>query len=92
MERDPDDDTDANPVVTECIKEVLAPYRGLLPPEILAGFAQTLDLFLTTHPVAAPMAARLRPRPVPATSGDVDRTGAPAAEAERASGTEARRR
>ena len=93
MDRDFTEHADANPVVTECIEDAVAPYRDLLPPEMLEGFAQTLDFFLTTHPVAAPMVARLRPRPVPNTSGEVDRGGAPAvAEAERPSGTEGRRR
>jgi hypothetical protein len=93
MERDPNEDADANPIVTECIEDALAPYRGILSAEILADFALTLELFLTTHPVAAPMVARLRPRPVPAESVEVDRSGAPAvAEAQKPSGTEAGRR
>ena len=93
MNRDFFEDADANPIVTECIEDALAPYQDLLPPEMLEGFAQTLDLFLTTHPVAAPMVARLRPRPAPDTSGEVDRSDAPTvAKAERPSGTEGRRR
>src|SRR5262249_40874131 len=54
MAHDPSDAPDTNPLVTECIEEALAPYRGILSPELLVGFAATLDLFLTTHPVAAP--------------------------------------
>ena len=81
MAQDSDnDDTPPNPIVTACIEDALAPYRDLpsLPPELLEGFAETLDLLLTTHPEVAPVVERLRPRVVPSSSGAGHRRGAPA--------------
>jgi hypothetical protein len=97
MPSDPLDETPKaapNPVVTECVEEALAPYKGLVCPELLVGFVETLDLFLTTHPDVAPVVEQLRPREVPFTSGNRDRSAAPAAtpvaEAPKPTGTEGR--
>jgi hypothetical protein len=109
MAHNPDGDADdtpaaKNPIVKECIEDALAPYRGLLPPEILSpemleGFAETLDLFLTTHPVAVRMVRRLQPDVVPMTSAERDlgseavaEGAAGEAEAEKSTGTEGGRR
>jgi hypothetical protein len=89
MTKHPQEDDAPNPVATECIDEALAPYRDLLPPEVLADFAECLDLFLTTHPVAALVVERLRPRSAPETSAEMDRNGEPlAAEMVKRNGTE----
>jgi hypothetical protein len=84
-------DDDSNPVVTLCIDEVLAPYRDILPRELLGDFAETLDIFLTTHPVAAQVVEDLRPRPATQFSTERDRGDTPVvADVVKPSGTEGR--
>jgi hypothetical protein len=63
--------------IEEHVERALAPYRGVLPPEVLSAFADELWIFLTTHPVAERMLSRIRPREVLATSGDVKKPGTP---------------
>ena len=97
MEHDPDKESDAKPLVDTLIEDALAPYRSLLgnvlPPEVIAGFAATLDLFLTTHPDAVATLEQLHPRPEVAASVEIDRSGAaPEEDVQRPSGTEGRRR
>ena len=69
------DEDEPNPIATQLIEQSLAPYRGLLSDEQLASFAQTLDLFLATHPDLAPALDRLRKRRPVAESATVDRSG-----------------
>jgi hypothetical protein len=93
MNHDPAEETDPNPLVDALIEDALAPYRtllkGVLPPEVLDGFADTLDLFLTTHPDAVATLEQIQPRPEVAASVEIDRSGAvPEAEPQRPSGTD----
>jgi hypothetical protein len=97
MKHDPAEETDPNPLVDALVEDALAPYRallgGVLPPEVLTGIADTLDLFLTTHPDAVATLEQLQPRPEVAASVEIDRSGAaPEADAQRPSGTEGGRR
>jgi hypothetical protein len=87
--QDPND-RESNPIVLECVEDALAPYRDLLPPELLSEFGETLEAVLTSHPLAAPVVERLRPRAVPSHSGEQQRSGAEPAEDGKASGTEGR--
>lgn len=78
-------------IVDALIEESIAPYRGLVSPEILAAMAENIELFLTTHPTASKMVERVRARIV-AKSAEVDR-GDDAAErkSNEPSGTEGER-
>src|ERR1700738_1848065 len=97
MKHDPAAETDTKPLVDKLVEDALAPYRNLLgsvlPPEVIAGFADTIDLFLTTHPDAVAPLEQLQPRPEGAASVEIDRSGAaPEDDVQRPSGTEGGRR
>jgi hypothetical protein len=97
MKHDPAEGADPTPLVNTLIEDALAPYRNLLgsvlPPEVIAGFADTIDLFLTTHPDAVATLEQLQPRPEVAASVEIDRSGAaPEDDVQRPSGTEGGRR
>jgi hypothetical protein len=62
-----------DPVVEECLRDALAPYLDVLPPEEIADHRALLTLFIKTHPAAAPLYERLRKRRVTASSSDVPR-------------------
>ena len=74
--RSTDDPPAGEPFVEEKLDRALAPYAGLLPPEVLADFRGTLADFMTSHPPMARMLARLRPRPAVDVSGDQPTGGA----------------
>jgi hypothetical protein len=57
-------------LVGECVKRALAPYHGMFAPEVLAEMEEDLGCFLSTHPVASAMLARIRPRADRSTSGE----------------------
>jgi hypothetical protein len=89
---------DADPILEARVAHAVAPYAELLPAEDLEALRDSTRRFLATHPVAAPLVDRLRPRATPAASGEVDRRE-PAALAEaarklaaQASGAPGRRR
>ncbi|AUX24162.1 uncharacterized protein SOCEGT47_046990 [Sorangium cellulosum] len=75
---DPED-----PIPEARVAHAVAPYADLLPSEDLEALQSLTRRFLATHPIAAPLVDRLRPRTPPASSGEVDRR-APAALAEAA--------
>ncbi|WP_437751994.1 hypothetical protein [Sorangium sp. So ce1389] len=77
---DPDD---GDPTLEARVARAVAPYADLLPAEDLEALRALTTRFLATHPVAAPLVERLRPRTPPASSGEVDRRD-PAALAEAA--------
>ena len=65
----PDDD----PIVEQIIEASIAPIRHRVTPELLADMREVLVLFLTSHPEAARVVDRLRPRAVRISSGQVVR-------------------
>lgn len=65
-------DPPADAVVHETVERALDPYRALLTPEMLEVFRQELTEALTGHPVGKTLTARLRERPPPERSGDVE--------------------
>ncbi|WP_437874560.1 hypothetical protein [Sorangium sp. So ce513] len=67
---DPDD---GDPTLEARVDNAVAPYADLLPAEDLEALRALIARFLATHPVAAPLVDRLRPRTPPTTSGEVDR-------------------
>ena len=77
-------DSPDDPVLEAELARALAPYRELLSPELLAELRETLADALTTHPVGSALLDWLRPAPVVARSGEVEKEGAPAAEGEKA--------
>ncbi|WP_437707677.1 hypothetical protein WMF45_27995 [Sorangium sp. So ce448] len=80
----PRPDPDAgDPTLEARVAHAVAPYADLLPAEDLEALRALTARFLATHPVAAPLVDRLRPRTPPAASGEVDRRE-PAALAEAA--------
>jgi len=70
----------SNPVLDATVERALAPFRGLLPPEVLEEFRDTMADALTEHPVSKELLNRLRERRVPDESGDEPALGASAAE------------
>jgi hypothetical protein len=72
-----------DPILEARVAHAVAPYADLLPAEDLEALQSLTRRFLATHPVAAPLVDRLRPRTPPASSGEVDRRD-PAALAEAA--------
>jgi hypothetical protein len=67
---DPDD---GDPILEARVAHAVAPYAALLPAEDLEALRALTRRFLATHPVAAPLVDRLRPRPTPAASGETPR-------------------
>jgi hypothetical protein len=67
---DPDD---GDPILDARVARAVAPYAGLLPAEDLEALRALTRRFLATHPVAAPLVDRLRPRPTPTASGEAER-------------------
>ncbi|AUX34377.1 MULTISPECIES: hypothetical protein [Sorangium] len=69
----PEPDDDGDPILEARVARAVAPYADLLPAEDLEALRALTARFLATHPVAAPLVDRLRPRTPPASSGEVDR-------------------
>lgn len=65
-----DDDT-----LERCLQELLEQYEGVVPPELMAEMQAFLGDALATHPVAATLLDRVRPRAVPFQSGDAAKPG-----------------
>ena len=57
------------------VERALAPYRGLLTDEHLAGMKEMLSHVLTTHPVGAALLDRTRPRTAPDRSAGQEKQG-----------------
>ncbi|WP_437669487.1 hypothetical protein [Sorangium sp. So ce131] len=74
---------DADPILEARVAHAVTPYADLLPAHDLEALRALTERFLATHPVAAPLVERLRPRTPPASSGEVERRD-PAALAEAA--------
>jgi hypothetical protein len=72
---------DGDPILEARVAHAVAPYVGLLPAGDVESLRALTRRFLATHPVAAPLVDRLRPRAAPSASGEVDRRD-PAALAE----------
>ncbi|WP_437806575.1 hypothetical protein [Sorangium sp. So ce1078] len=64
---------ESDPILEARVAHAVAPYADLLPAEDLEALRALTARFLATHPVAAPLVDRLRPRTPPASSGEVDR-------------------
>ncbi|WP_437658009.1 hypothetical protein [Sorangium sp. So ce1182] len=64
-------------VVAETIERSLAPYRGLVPEEMLAQMREAIEDELVKNPYSAALLRQLMARPAPASSGEVPREGAP---------------
>jgi hypothetical protein len=60
-----------DPVVEECIADAMAMCEGIMTPEEILEHRRFLTLFITTHPMAAPIYERLRVRRLGKRSGDV---------------------
>ena len=76
---------DGDPILEARVAHAIGPYAGLLPDDDLEALRDMTRRFLATHPVAAPLLDRLRPRAIPKASGETERrdTDALAAAAER---------
>jgi len=64
------DAVDREVFVEQTVTESLAPYEQLLPDWAREEMAQLLALALDTHPVAATLVDRARPRKAPERSGE----------------------
>ncbi|KYG02498.1 hypothetical protein BE21_54905 [Sorangium cellulosum] len=64
-------------VVAETVERSLAPYRGLVPPAMLAQMREAIEDELVKNPYSAALLRQLIARPAPASSGEVTREGAP---------------
>lgn len=70
----PDDDPYGGDVLLrDCVERALAPHLGRLSAEKLDAMRDYLITFVTTHPAAEPLYARLRSRPQVAQSTLVER-------------------
>ncbi|WP_437875749.1 hypothetical protein [Sorangium sp. So ce513] len=67
----------ASGVVAETVERSLAPYRGLVPPEMLAQMREAIEDELVNNPTSVALLRQLMARPAPASSGEVPREGAP---------------
>ncbi|WP_437732386.1 hypothetical protein [Sorangium sp. So ce1335] len=67
----------ASRVVAETVERSLAPYRGLVPPEMLAQMREAIEDELVNNPYSVALLRQLMARPAPASSGEVPREGAP---------------
>ncbi len=65
----PEDD----PIVQAIVDDALAAQRDRLSPEALADARELVLLYVTTHPEMVALVDSLRPRPVVASSSDVER-------------------
>lgn len=75
-------DDPPDPFMEEVLANALAPYEGLVPPEVLATMRHLLEDALTTDRLGAELYARAKPRPIPLESGAVDKSGNPVEPAE----------
>jgi hypothetical protein len=64
-----------DPYVDQLLSEILAPYQGLVPADLMAEMSDFMGDVLATHPVGATLVDRLRPRAVPFQSGDAAKPG-----------------
>jgi hypothetical protein len=76
------DHPDGDPHPDEALQELLAAYEGVVPPELFEQMRAFLADSLATHPVAATLLDRVRPRAVPFKSGDTAKPGREAEAAE----------
>lgn len=61
----------AERVVAETVERSLAPYRGLVPPEMLAQMREALEDELIKNPYSVALLRQLAARPAPEVSGEV---------------------
>ena len=64
-----------DPFLEAELERALAPYRALLPPEMLVVFRETLSDALTTHPVGSRLFDRTRPHDITQTSEMREKAG-----------------
>ena len=64
--------TDPDPIAS-AVEEALAPFRSFLPPDDLEAMRKELWYAIEEHPVMQRMADKVRERPAPQTSGEVER-------------------
>ncbi|WP_437481516.1 hypothetical protein WME75_37905 [Sorangium sp. So ce1014] len=64
-------------VVAETVERSLAPYRGLVPEEMLAQLREAIEDELVKNPYSVALLRQLMARPAPESSGEVPREGAP---------------
>src|SRR5262249_41219548 len=55
--------TSKDPVLEAELERALAPYRDVLPPDVLEEFRDALEDALNTHPVGSLLLKRLQPPP-----------------------------
>jgi hypothetical protein len=67
----------AERIVAEAVERSLAPYRGLVPPEMLAQMREALEDELVKNPYSVALLRQLTARPAPEVSGEVPAEGAP---------------
>jgi len=60
-----------DPILEAELERALAPYRGVLPAEVLQEFRDALEHALTKHPTGSLLLARVRPRQAPDHSDEV---------------------
>jgi hypothetical protein len=65
---DPPDAEKEDPFLEAELDRAMESYKTLLPPEMFTFFRETLSDTLTTHPVAARLLSRARPRHIEQTS------------------------
>jgi len=58
-----DDPYGGDVLLRDCVERAIAPHRERLSPEALLVLRDYLIVFITTHPAAEPLYARLRTRP-----------------------------
>jgi hypothetical protein len=58
-----DDPYEGDMLLKELVESVLAPYQELFSDEAMLAMRDYLIVFMTTHPAAEPLYARLKSRP-----------------------------
>ncbi|WP_437951742.1 hypothetical protein WME98_13805 [Sorangium sp. So ce296] len=76
-ERDDEARLRAERIAAETVERSLAPYRGLVPEEMLAQLREAIEDELVNNPCSAALLRQLTARPAPASSGEVPIEGAP---------------
>lgn len=57
--------------IAKCVEESTAPYRDLVPPEVLDAMREDMTIYLTSQPTLVRLTERLYP-PILQQSGEID--------------------